>query len=224
MIGFLLGMYRKYSLKKLYVYLYKVAVIGDYFEAERGAYIRNESGNPQAIQIGHHVRLTGDISCKRGGNVTIGNYCVLQDNSSINCVSSVTIGDFTGIAHSCLITDNNTHALGIENWIRHRITVAPGGKGYPGMGNGWELSETKPVVIGNGVWIGAKSSILKGVTIGDCAVVAQGSVVTKDVPPYAVVGGNPAKIIKTFDAPTETITEIADRILKEFDESSSCRK
>lgn len=54
----------------------------------------------------------------------------------------------------------------------------------------------EPITIGNDVWIGACSIILKGVTIGDGAVVAAGSVVTKDVEPYTIVGGNPAKFIK----------------------------
>lgn len=54
----------------------------------------------------------------------------------------------------------------------------------------------KPIIIGNGVWIGAEAIICPGVTIGDGAVVAAGAVVTKDVQPWTVVGGNPAKYIK----------------------------
>lgn len=57
----------------------------------------------------------------------------------------------------------------------------------------------KPVVIKKGAWIGAGASILPGVTVGKHAIVGAGSVVTKDVPDYAVVVGNPAKIIKTLD-------------------------
>ena len=53
-----------------------------------------------------------------------------------------------------------------------------------------------PVIIGNDVWIGAKVTILGGVKIGDGAVIAAGAVVTKDVPPYAIVGGIPAKLIR----------------------------
>ncbi len=59
------------------------------------------------------------------------------------------------------------------------------------------------VVIGNDVWIGANAIILPGVNIGDGAVIGAGTVVTKDVPPYAIVGGNPARVIKyRFDENT----------------------
>lgn len=54
----------------------------------------------------------------------------------------------------------------------------------------------KGVTIGNDVWIGARSIILPGITIGDGAIIGAGAVVTKDVPPYTIVGGNPAKILK----------------------------
>ena len=53
-----------------------------------------------------------------------------------------------------------------------------------------------PVIIGNNVWIGDKATVLPNVTIGDGAVIAANAVVTKDVPPYSIVAGNPAKVIK----------------------------
>lgn len=56
--------------------------------------------------------------------------------------------------------------------------------------------ETKPILIGDDVWIGSKVTILKGVSIGDGAVIASNSVVTKNVPPRCIVAGNPAKIIR----------------------------
>ena len=59
----------------------------------------------------------------------------------------------------------------------------------------------KPVTIGHNVWIGGRAVINPGVTIGDNAVIASGAVVTKDVPAFAVVGGNPAQIIKRLPQP-----------------------
>ena len=66
-----------------------------------------------------------------------------------------------------------------------------------------------PVTIGNGVWIGIRCLILDGVTIGDGAIVAAGAVVTKDVPPFAVVGGVPAKVLKYRFSP-----EMIERLLE----------
>lgn len=69
-------------------------------------------------------------------------------------------------------------------------------------------AEEKPIVIGNDVWIGQDVLFTsKGVTVNDGAVIAAGSVVTKDVPPYAIVGGNPAKIIR-FRFPPEIIQKL----------------
>jgi acetyltransferase-like isoleucine patch superfamily enzyme len=81
------------------------------------------------------------------------------------------------------------------------MRVAPGGDGSPGLGNGWELSETAPTIIEDVVWIGSNVLILKGVIVGEGAVVAKNSVVTKSVPPYTIVAGNPARIVKEIQRP-----------------------
>lgn len=70
-----------------------------------------------------------------------------------------------------------------------------------------DLTSKGPIHIGNDVWIGANSIVLGGVTIGNGAVIAAGSIVNKDVPPYAIVVGNPAKIIK-YRFPDERIREL----------------
>ena len=96
--------------------------------------------------------------------------------SLIQCASHITIGDNCAIAGDVLIQDTDFHPIIDEN--------------------GQPKPVSKPIHIGNKVWTCAKATILKGVTIGDGAIVAAGAVVTKDVPAYSLVAGNPAKVIK----------------------------
>ncbi len=93
--------------------------------------------------------------------------------AKINCYNSITIGNDVKVSEDVIIRDSDNHEI-----IR---------EGY---------EKTKPITIGNHVWIGQRVIILKGVNIGDGAIIAAGAVVTKDVPPNTCVGGVPAKIIK----------------------------
>lgn len=205
--------YANYKLFKLKSLFYKNAIIGNDFEIELSASIKNESLDKRKIQIGHHCRVLGSLVCKNNGLIEIGNYSTIQDSTSVLCLTHIKIGSFTGIADGTLIIDNNTHPIDIEGWITHRIRVAPGGGGYPNNGTGWELSQSSPVVIGDGVWVGSNCTILKGVTIGDGAIIARGAVVTKDVVPFTLVAGNPAKEIKKLQNPGVSVLELASRLL-----------
>ena len=117
------------------------------------------------------------------------------------------IGDKLIIGKFCAIAK---HVTFIMNGANHKST---GFSTYPFFifGNGWEKSAPQPgdlpfkgnTEIGNDVWIGYNATIMPGVKIGNGAIIASKSVVTNDVPAYAVVGGNPAKIIKQrFDDKT----------------------
>lgn len=101
--------------------------------------------------------------------------------STLNASISITIGDNTIIGSGCLITDTDSHP------ILAAERLLPDWSDY---------TKSKPISVGRNVFIGARSIIMKGVTIGDCAVIGAGSVVTKDVPANAIVAGNPAKIVK----------------------------
>jgi acetyltransferase-like isoleucine patch superfamily enzyme len=205
--------YRKRQLQNLYNYFNKFAIIGPFFATQNGAYIKNESGERDRIVLGHHCRINGILACKSHGKLEIGNYVTIEDEVSIQCLSEISIGNFTAIAGGSVITDNNTHPTDTEGWIKHRICVAPGGPGYSGLGDGWELSDSAPVNIGDAVWIGANCTVLKGVSIGNGAIVARNSVVTKDVDPFTIVAGNPAKKVKTLAQPQESINVIAERMM-----------
>jgi len=101
----------------------------------------------------------------------------------------VEIGNDVLIAFGCSIVDHNSHSL---DW---RVRKNDTGSWIQGLKD-WSQVKIAPVRIGDLAWIGFNSIILKGVVIGEGAVIAAGSVVTKDVPPYTVVGGNPARIIR----------------------------
>lgn len=194
-------------------YCHSIATIGENFELGPEGLICNESEDPSRIVIGNNCRLNGNITSTSEGIVNVGNFSTIQSGVRIRCVKSIQIGSFTGIAGSAIVTDNNTHRTDIEGWIEHRIRVAPGGKGYSGFGFGWEESDCAPVTIGDGVWIGANAMILKGVTIGDGAIVASCSVVVKNVEPFTIVAGNPAKKVKQLPVPDTSVIELAHLIL-----------
>lgn len=124
------------------------------------------------IQMFESVKL----ECLPGAIIEIGNKTYINHDSEIRCREHVTIGDNVSIAYGVLIQDSDYHTTFDDN--------------------GNEKPQTLPIVIEDDVWIGANVIILKGVTLGKGCVVAAGSVVTKSVPVNALVGGNPARIIK----------------------------
>lgn len=111
--------------------------------------------------------------------ILIGNNVGIS-GSTINATTQIIIKDNVLIGSGCLITDTDSHPL---DW-RERIT------------NNESAIKSSPIIIENNVFVGARSIILKGVTIGENSIIGAGSVVSKDVPANCIVGGNPAKIIK----------------------------
>lgn len=114
--------------------------------------------------------------------LTIGDRCSIGPRSHITCMNHVEIGNDVLTGPSVLITDN-AHGEA----VRELLDTAP---------NYRPLYSKGPVVIEDNVWIGEKASIMPGVHIGKGAIIAANSVVTHDVPAYAVVAGIPAKVIK----------------------------
>lgn len=114
--------------------------------------------------------------------LTIGNNGSFGAFNHITCINKVKIGDNCLTGKWVTISDNNHGTTDFDT-----LHEAPSIR---------KLYTKGQVIIGNNVWIGDKATILGGVTIGDGAVIAANSVVTKDVPAYSVVGGNPAKVIK----------------------------
>lgn len=135
-----------------------------------------------------------------GRNVTIGAYSYIFGATQV--ISETTIGKYCAIAHNCTIglIPHPTDWLSIHPFQYNFPLI---GDIFPGIQKNFTPKKPLPVHIGNDVWIGLSAIIHSGITIGNGAIIGAGSVVTKDVPPYAIVGGTPAKIIRyRFDDST----------------------
>lgn len=115
-------------------------------------------------------------------HIKIGSNCNFGDYNHITATNNIIIGDGTLTGRWVTITDNSHGQTDYQSLQSPPIKRDIYSKG--------------PVKIGNNVWIGDKATILPGVTIGDGAVIGANSLVTRDIPPYCVVGGNPAVILK----------------------------
>lgn len=131
----------------------------------------------------------------------------LADYSYVGKHSSLVhaeVGKFCSIASDALI-GMGTHTLNKIS-TSSVFTEAKNGTGQKWVSK-TEVEPFRKVKVGNDVWIGTRAMVMGGVTIGDGAVVGAGAVVTKDVPPFAIVGGVPAKIIR-YRLPEEVIDEV----------------
>lgn len=167
--------------------------IGDgskFYEESKVFNLQNTKSN---IIIGRNTHIRGCLQIfKQGGRISIGDYCYVGENSYVWSAAEINVGNNVLISHGVNIHDNISHPIGAL--LRHKDYLRILGlEHYP-----IEKFDLRPkkVVISDNAWIGFNSTILKGVTIGEGAIVGAGSVVTKDVPPFAIVGGNPAKIIR----------------------------
>jgi acetyltransferase-like isoleucine patch superfamily enzyme len=155
------------------------------------ARIRNIQGDTQRIRVGDHTLVAGELLVfSHGGDISIGKWCYIGEGARVWSSGSVHIGDRVLISHNVNIFDSLTHPLNARQ--RHAQFKAIAQTGHP---RSIDLGE-RPVMVGNDVWIGANACILRGVTLGEGAIVGAGAVVTCDVPPFTIVAGNPARVIR----------------------------
>ena len=156
------------------------------------ATIDNISKNPNNIIVGNNTHLRGELGVfNYGGRIVIGENCYIGDHTRIRSGESITIGDNVLISHNVNIVDTTAHEIDYIERAESYISLTK--FGHP-LDKGSVL--TSPIIIEDYVWINFNVIILKGVRIGKGAIIASGSVVTKDVPSFVLVGGNPAKIIR----------------------------
>ncbi|MET4450309.1 DapH/DapD/GlmU-related protein [Bradyrhizobium sp. RT3b] len=162
---------------------------------DSSARIRNIRGDSDKITIGRHSRILGELlTFAHGGEIKIGEWCYVGEGSRIWSAASIIIGNRVLISHSANVFDNLTHPLGAA--ARHQQIRQIFTHGHP---RDISLGES-PVRLCDDAWIGAGAMVLRGVTVGEGGVVAAGAVVTKDVPAFSIVAGNPAVLIRELPA------------------------
>lgn len=185
-----LGKIYTWIIKRKFCHLGKNSVIMPFLNSSNEKYIRIGDnvniGTFCRITVatefgGHRVKSENQTRIKIGDNVSVGNNSFLSANNHLE------IGDNSIISAYVFITDHDHGFSDMEKNINEQA-----------------LSEGGSVKIGSNVFLGVKSSVLKNVTIGERSVIAANAVVTKDVPPFSMVAGNPARIIKKYDFEKKT--------------------
>lgn len=170
----------------------RLALIGAGTTIYNEGWIENPEGNRDRIRIGERCAIRGHLFVfPHGGQIIIGNGSFVGGETRIWSSERLSIGRNVLISHQVNIMDTNGHSLDPqlrEAQFRSIITT-----GHPFDAPDIQAA---PITILDHAWIGHSSTILKGVTIGEGAVVAAGSMVTEDVREYTVVAGFPAVTVK----------------------------
>ena len=135
------------------------------------------------------------------GSIEIGKRTYIGGGTNLICREKIEIGDDVTIAWGVYLYDHNSHSLDWRNRCadieQQRMDYLNNGKFI--KNKDWSTVKSAPIKIEHKVWIGFNAIVLKGVTIGEGAIVAAGSVVVKDVEPWTIVGGNPAQFVKRIE-------------------------
>lgn len=132
---------------------------------------------------GHLVTETADSRIDIEDNVYIGG------GSTLDCAKHIFIGQDVMISYQCILADSDNHSISYSIRKNDLADWKVGKKD-------WSSIKSFPIRINKGAWIGARVIIKKGVTVGEGSVVGMGSVVSQDVPPWTIVNGNPARVIR----------------------------
>jgi len=193
MLSYLNQLYRNFLDKRSYKIAAKqVTLLGKNYIFRRSTTINLELGSTSKdIILDDNVWILGTLKSTNKGKIRFGKWTKIGVNAVVDAAISIEIGDYTAIGDYVKIVDNNNHPVHPDDRLFMRQQLE-NSKYRTAL-----YADKAPITIGKNCWIGEQSRICKGVTIGDNAVVAASSVVTKDVPANAIVAGNPAKIVKT---------------------------
>ncbi|GJM21586.1 MAG: hypothetical protein DHS20C15_15010 [Planctomycetota bacterium] len=155
-------------------------------------------------QVGRRARVYGKPRVVNGGHMSLGERCTLFSNTATSEYAThpggrLHVGDGVFLNYGVSISAHELVKIGAGSQIGSHAILMDNDYHKPGALD--EPGESAPIVLGERVWLGVRVTVLKGVTIGDDAVIAAGSVVTKDVPARCLAGGVPAKLLRRLDEP-----------------------
>lgn len=150
--------------------------------------------------VGHDTVFEGMIQVPLCYRVDIGDECIFAPGVSfvVTDTGRITIGNRVYIGRNCILSSDISITIGDNTMLAEFVSILDANHSFEKNGvpiRDQDLS-SHPVKIGSDVWIGRGCAILRGTTIGDGAVIGSNSVVTHDIPPYAVVCGVPARVVK----------------------------
>ena len=160
-----------------------------------------KKGNSVRINIGRNNILGCRFILESNlGYIEVGDNCFINGDTKLISRSSIKVGNYVTMAWGITIYDHDSHSLNFQDRrddINQQFIDYDSGEFI--KNKNWDSVKSKPIVIEDDVWIGMHATILKGVIIGKGAIIGAHSVVTKNVPPFTVVAGNPAKIVKHLE-------------------------
>lgn len=188
----------KALIKLIYMYTFHIRLMLGFSKIGKNCFIgpRARINKCRYIKMGDKCRIGSDCRLSMYDEfadiayqpeLNFGNNVYMGDHLTILCADKITIADNVLMASYITITSEN-HGMEVESNI----------------GYGKQALITAPVTIKEGVWIGEKVIILPGIIIGKQAIIAAGAVVTKNVPDYTIVAGNPARVIRRYNFNTHT--------------------
>jgi acetyltransferase-like isoleucine patch superfamily enzyme len=168
------------------------AVVGEHLICGPSTTVNNE-GPRENIRIGDRVSLLGvELHAHARGRIVIGDGTWMSLRAQVLCWDSIQIGAFSIFARDVFICDAAAHPA--DPALRLAQTRALQFEGT--LPDRYDGVACAPIVIGSNVFVGERAFVMRGVTVGDDAVVGAGAVVVKDVPAGAIVAGNPARVVK----------------------------
>jgi len=203
MISRIIGFIRKYIIKKRHNHAAQFMTIGKSYLLDqfRLTTVSIKPGK-KYLKVGDDSMIDCQITFEsQEGEVIIGDRCFIGASHLI-ARSKIEIENDVFIAWGGYLYDHDSHSLDYKERqqdIQQQLLDHRAGVNFINNKN-WSTVNSRPIRICSHAWIGMNCTILKGVTVGEGAVVGAGSVVTKDVPAWTVVGGNPARIIKELPA------------------------